>query len=611
MIDPAEVQKLNKYPEGLCHYFLNGCGWKGTPENIAKFGNAMSSLEPSLREEAILTLSSRWGEFLETSDHITSLGGFFLELGPEKWVNLIIGQHNNKPRENWGLACFFAKHSKDKLLGILPDIQGKGGLDQGVLYGDIVATKLYQSGLLEAEPAAISSIRNIPSEFKRFLVWMDLCKVDFERHNEDARLAAYQSLDGSPEVNNHHVPALWLAENFPDEALPKLCELIRSAENDSRPYENWAMVAYEVLSSLGTKAESLLQACADTTRCDLVRAGAKGAIRGGFEPPNPTISKMLRRLLKVDDSRSRASVIETIGSWGPDEFIEELERFATSTADAEVMQAARWVLALHEGRKLDLSGPEADQFLLTRMAAETPLEPHLSLFQKALKPCLHIRTRKSQSRPKANESQLGGSPLLPDVIAWPRSRGGTPLTFIARISANDIRLLHPAFNQSLLFFADWEQQDGCVIPIEVDTKYAASIAPDDLMSHQQLNECALTFSENLCLPQHSDDDALDQLGIGQLRRKHDDSIRELLYLFEGRSPGERTAVHRLLGYPRFTQSSPIPTEGGDEWMSLLSLETDDVAGLHFYDTGTMTFAIRREDWDARDFSKVTFWADYM
>jgi len=97
MIDPAEVQKRLSYPEGLCQYFLKECGWKGTPENISKFATSMSFLDPSLRKETVLALSSRAGEFLESPQNITSMGGYFLELSPEEWVELILEKRKISP----------------------------------------------------------------------------------------------------------------------------------------------------------------------------------------------------------------------------------------------------------------------------------------------------------------------------------------------------------------------------------------------------------------------------------------------------------------------------------------------------------------------------------
>jgi uncharacterized protein YwqG len=606
------IQNRLSSPEGLCELFLNECGWSGTSENIARFTDAIDSLEPSLREKTVLALSSRSGEYLENQRGVTSMGGYFLQLSPEEWVELITGEQDGKPRRNLEYACFFARHAKEKLLEILPDIQGQAGFYQGVFYGDVVAIRLYHQGLMEAESTAISSIQSITSEFKRFLVWRDLCEVDFERHKEDARLAAYESLAGSPRENNWHVPARWLAENFPDEALPKLAEMIRNSENDSRSFANWPMVAHEVLVSLGTRANSILEACADTTCSGLVRSGVMGAIRGGYRPPNATISNMLRRLLKVDDVRERANTAELIGIWNPEEFVEELEGLATTASAPEEMQTARMVLARHEGTKRGLSEPNLDSFILARLIANTPLETYESLLESALKPCLHLRTRRTKTPPKAGESKVGGIPSLPVGVDWPRTAYGTPMVFIARISVQDIRLVDPDFKRSLLFFADWEQMQAGVVPVEEGVDCLAALVPDDLMA--RLTECALGIQMNNCLPQRDDDDALKFLGLDAVSHKHHELFREVLLQFEGREPCERTAVHRMFGYPRFTQASPIPSHDPgqpDEWMSILSMETDEAAELYFNDTGTMTFSIRRVDWENLDFGSVQLWVDYM
>lgn len=71
-------------------------------------------------------------------------------------------------------------------------------------------------------------------------------------------------------------------------------------------------------------------------------------------------------------------------------------------------------------------------------------------------PAIHVVTQDTPSR-----SHFGGSPELPEGMAWP-ARSGKMLAFLARISLSDVQLAHPVewlpATGALLFFYDMDQQ---------------------------------------------------------------------------------------------------------------------------------------------------------
>ncbi len=560
-----------------------------------------------------------WSRLETEEGSPTAMGRYCLSVCEDTWCDWMIGKADESPGLSGNLARFLSRRAPGRVEKCWRRLTGLGDLKKN---GDEIAKMFYENGIDETAEAVLTGVEQCESEFKRFLILRDLCEVDFERFREKARNAAVESLAGDSYTNNHQVPAAWLAKHFPEEAVSLLCQYVRDSENDDSAWSNWGTAAMEALEILGPRGIPLLEACADTTTCDTVLGGVSGAISGGVAPPNELIESMIRRLLRVEDDHWGGLALGELLRWSPETFRVDVEKLASDEGNA-VCGKARMALSELELANGDRTNPEwlerKINILLPNIEAELRDQ-----IQKAPEPCLHIVSERCEVDGGRASSHFGGIPLVPDSsFQWPKTRQGKPLPFVARIVEKDWKKVEPDFRGDLLFFADWKDNDAIILPVGGNGEQVLAEPPAVLSP--QYPFCTARCEFDWCLPSPFDswEDWRFQDWEDESSGLSEGEIGSLFHAFSGRSlanPGK--PAHRALAHSRFTQHSPKAEAAGvigpmeepprpeEDWVSILSLETDETVGLCFYDTGTMTFLVPKLDWDERNFDRVFLNVDY-
>lgn len=271
----------------------------------------------------------------------------------------------------------------------------------------------------------------------------------------------------------------------------------------------------------------------------------------------------------------------------------------------------------------------------------------LSAFENEIlgvaRPCLSITTSPATSPISPTDSKIGGTPELPPTDPWPLSPQGTPMLFLARIVGRDLARVHPHLASChLLFFGDWDfNTGGRVIAIAEDAPAVPTMAPERPPGTiQSLSECVAHITEAISLPSASDNfeswrysEVLRAFGARseELWGGYSITVTPLGELIE-QHYGPRTSnlarPHRVFGYPLYTQVHPaesaelfhqhsirsVETEdqfvrNASRWVPILSLETDDTAGLWFDDTGNCGFLLTDKALAEGVFDDVEFYQD--
>jgi uncharacterized protein YwqG len=242
-----------------------------------------------------------------------------------------------------------------------------------------------------------------------------------------------------------------------------------------------------------------------------------------------------------------------------------------------------------------------------------------------------VRLRPAKACPGTDTgSRFGGTALLPADHAWPVTRAGKPLSFLAQISTADIQV--PAGTPALpadtllAFFYEAEEQQGwgfdpddrqfwTVTQVPTVDAVAAAPPPGALAfpAYRVLPRAVRT------IPDHREP-ALDGLDADYdvFRRLYADLNRD-----------DAAPWHRMFGWPELVQN-PMQMEcqlasngiyvgdakgyrhpraaelapGAADWLLLLQLDTDDDIGWMWGDTGTIYYWIRRQDLRAARFDRA-------
>jgi uncharacterized protein YwqG len=242
-----------------------------------------------------------------------------------------------------------------------------------------------------------------------------------------------------------------------------------------------------------------------------------------------------------------------------------------------------------------------------------------------------VRLRRAAACPDTDAgSRFGGTALLPDGQAWPATRAGRPLSFLAQVSTADIPVpsgvaVLPADTLLAFFYEAGEQQGWGFDP--GDRQFSAVIAAPaaDAVAVASPAE-ALAFPAYRMLPRtvttipDHGEPSLDELGADYavVRRLYADLDRD-----------DKAPWHRMFGWPDLVQN-PMQLEcqlasngiyvgdgkgyrhpraaelapGAGDWLLLLQLDTDDKIGWMWGDTGTIYYWIRRQDLLAARFDQA-------
>jgi uncharacterized protein YwqG len=274
-----------------------------------------------------------------------------------------------------------------------------------------------------------------------------------------------------------------------------------------------------------------------------------------------------------------------------------LQRNALETAKLEAERAWRATVRPPTGdvwrRLLELEGLDD---VIERIA------PHV-------RPALRLVTHPSDES-RLGHSRVGGTPDLPDDLAWPRQRNA-PLAFLAQVNlqevaaaAADVPLPRHGY---LWFFCDaakWDFSSGGAIVLHRDetARLQPVSAPDDLPRKFLFTNCAVTMEYYQDLPDAEDIDWLSA-ALGNDEGKLEAYLEVREYLNDGTTDAP---VHKLLGFANTIQGNMqgecVPA--AHDWRLLLQVDSDSNAGMMWGDAGRVYFWIRDEDLRAARFDQT-------
>jgi uncharacterized protein YwqG len=228
-------------------------------------------------------------------------------------------------------------------------------------------------------------------------------------------------------------------------------------------------------------------------------------------------------------------------------------------------------------------------------------------------------------------SYVGGTPPLPDGVAWP-SRGGAPLTFLACL---DLTSLHAALpvpwlppSGRLLFFYDADNQPwgfdpkdrgSWAVMLTGDTAAAAPVAPAEggLIRHALSFHAIDTYPswERPAVVSLQLTDAEAEALIEQRLSVYGESPHHQVWGFPDPIQGDEMELECQLvshglycgdssGY--LSRDAPALRDGAKDWQLLLQVDSDDGLGVMWGDAGILYFWIREEDARAGRFDQA--WA---
>lgn len=250
---------------------------------------------------------------------------------------------------------------------------------------------------------------------------------------------------------------------------------------------------------------------------------------------------------------------------------------------------------------------------------------------RLLKPSIRLTAATAvESSLAIGGSKLGGLPDLPKNTTWPTGKGA-PLAFIAQIRLDDLTRFETAQvlprTGILSFFYDASQQTYGADPADrggwevlflaPDAALLERMpAPDGLPAAARYTPCALTFSEELTLPQ---DPKLD-LPSFDWTQTEQTQYEQVLSSFP--NPADRATMHhRLLGNPDTIQDDmrlecQLASHGVSSmddpranafskdamnWRLLLQVDSDDKAGMRWANAGMLYYWIEEAALQALQF----------
>ncbi len=234
-----------------------------------------------------------------------------------------------------------------------------------------------------------------------------------------------------------------------------------------------------------------------------------------------------------------------------------------------------------------------------------------------------VTTAKADAKIRRGATKIGGAPDLPPKTPWPRTKG-RPLSFLAQLDLRALAADTLPGKGLLSFFYDAKEMPWGS-PGE-EEQWRVILSPRTGLVRRRPPPKARSFPP--CIV-----DTFPELTIpparSALRRSLPDPASEKYGELEAklradytRRPLDDGDVHRVLGHPDAIQGDMTrrieyalagvdleqPREDLDErartWRLLLQIDSDDRAGMMWYNLGRLYFWIREEDLAARHFERV-------
>jgi uncharacterized protein YwqG len=249
---------------------------------------------------------------------------------------------------------------------------------------------------------------------------------------------------------------------------------------------------------------------------------------------------------------------------------------------------------------------------------------------------IRLKAAASDGVLKPGSSKLGGTPDLPEDMAWPECNG-IPMALLAQFRMQDVAHYDPhgrlPKSGILYFFYEAREQKWGYDPsdrgywrvIYYDGDLARlrpATSPKNLPKENRFRACEVKLCNEITLP------SWESENIKQLKLSKDEWDRYVV--FPGTSCGEGETIHRLLGHPEWIQGEmqlqcqlasngiyvgnsagyadprrAILEKGTDDWQFLLQIDSDEGnMGTMWGDVGRVYFWIREQHLKKRDFNNV-------
>jgi uncharacterized protein YwqG len=230
---------------------------------------------------------------------------------------------------------------------------------------------------------------------------------------------------------------------------------------------------------------------------------------------------------------------------------------------------------------------------------QTPIALHKDYLCRVLRTAIEII--RTDSEISLLGSRYGGSPDLPEGFEWPNHQLGL-YRFLGQFNFAEIPKVNAGFPESgllSLFVADdtdtesglfWGDPGYIHAEFFSDiTKLVPHIPPDSVAGG---SSCTIAFRQTLDLP-------FDEYQLNECPFQLDKLSESYEYL--------RNALHQsddyLLGYPSHYSLGYDPTPGA-EWISLLTVNSDEESDWHWHDNDKLMIFIETERLKKHDFSNL-------
>ena len=482
--------------------------------------------------------------------------------------------------------------------------------------------ELLRNGFLDAVPALEELARSTSDVGTALALTRSLYDFDPVRYRDLAVQTACDAMEDSWHVRT---ACEWMVDVMGVEALPSVVACIRVL-NGSFAWQ----IARHAVAALGNAAEAVMTAALESNDNFMAAGVAEGISIANVPVDHPLADKVFERLIDTASDDLLPAVIGMMGRWDR----VKLAGYASRLSNHYIPEVRTAYSSTINGgadstrlRKKPITPTEFQNQLL-----KPTLAPYRAQIESSAKRCLCFFSEKTSRPVPTSKSKLGGVPEVPAGFAWPINRSGFAYSFVARLAEEDLKLIEPSFEGSLLFFADVENCEpaGAVVHVlpNVELHRAAILGT----LYRDLVECELHTIESISLPDPSDDCEARRFPRAMLM---DHAAMNAYRVLREQCTGSEAQLPlaNAFGQPHYCQGNPkfsaeqsftpvsvvnrslvTPPEfyrKTSRWVNLFSSWTNDEAGLAFHDTGTISFLITEEDLETRDFSRIEVNIDFI
>lgn len=268
----------------------------------------------------------------------------------------------------------------------------------------------------------------------------------------------------------------------------------------------------------------------------------------------------------------------------------------------------------HQWRVADSGESDPDEdFAYVLNNLQPCLQPYAELIDRMLQPCVYLRPKPHDEVLPTN-TRLWGRPAMPLGEAWPLDRDGQPMDFIGQLDLSELSAaladksqaeLLPRQGLLLLFVA---QEHGDLVGDDKAEEWRVIWRPEIYQPVELANPptkeldvpaCRLTLHAGRSLPSLQDE-------VAKIAAELPDDEAVLEEWHELGVSATSDPMHQCLGYSQSIQYDPrldlVEAQGKrrngfdpSRWRLLWQIDSDDDAGLMWFDAGMLYLLIRDDD----------------